>query len=553
MSAKQLSPSAKIGRNDPCPCGSGKKHKACCLSKNLVAPPAKPDVASLLQKAWQAVAQRDVVGTMHWFREVLKLNPNHAQALAGLGQALCWQDQLREGLRYLRLAAEALQQEAQKSLDIRFVLELAEQLHHWGDLEMSLNLARLAVRLAPESPAANNNLGLYLSRVNKPEEALPYVRKACQLAPDDPACNNLLAILEARLGDQVAARGRFERVIKQGRDPRQTARAWQELTGVLDKLGDYDRAFEAGQKAKALQQDFPEFRAIDKEHVFKAIARNKAGFDRALLQRWRPEDFADGLPAPVFLMGFLRSGTTLAEQVLAAHPQISTSDENSLINCLVRELGRISGCGEDVPAGLRKIDIEAAHQLRKLYWRRVEQEYGHEILSKRFIDKVALNSIDIGFISAIFPEAKILFALRDPRDVCLSCYTQSFQPATATINMLSWQGTARQYAAIMDLWLHVRADIAPEYLELRYEDTVGDFENTFRRVFALLDLEWMPEVARFHTQAKRRFIATPSFTDVSQPIYQSAIARWRHYEKHIADLLPILEPYLRAFGYAPAT
>lgn len=549
VSAKQASANTKTGRNDLCPCGSGKKFKACCLIKNQPAPAAIPDVSSLLQQAWQAVARRDVAGTLIGFRAVLKLDPHHAQALAGLGQALCWQDQVREGLGYLRQAAAELEKEAIKTRDIRFTLELAEQLHHWGDLETSLRLARLAVRLAPDSPAANNNLGLYLNRMNRPEEALPYVRKACQLLPNDPACNNLLAILESRQGQLQSACERFERVIALGRDDRQTARAWQELAGVLDKLGEYERAFDACQQAKTMQQNLPEFRAIDQEQIFRNIARNKAGFDRGLLRRWGHEDFADDLPAPIFLMGFLRSGTTLTERVLGTHPLVFTSDENSLVNGLVRELGRVSACGEDVPAGLRKIDIEAARKLRKLYWQRVEHEYGSEALSKRFIDKVALNSIDIGFISAIFPEAKILFALRDPRDVCLSCYTQSFQPATGTINMLSWQGTARQYSALMGLWLHVREDLAPEYLELRYEDTVGDFENTFRRVFALLGLDWVPEVAEFHTQAKGRFIATPSFAAVSQPIYQSAVARWRHYEKHIAELLPTLEPYLRAFGY----
>ena len=502
-----------------------------------------------MQRAWQAVGARDVAGTLHWFREVLKLDPKHAQALAGLGQALCWQEQVREGLGYLRQAAGELQKKALKSRDIRFVLELAEQLHHWGDLETSLSLARLAVRLAPGDPAANNNLGLYLSRMNRAEEAVPYVRKACQWSPDSPACQNLLATLEARLGQHEAARGRFERVIAQGRDLRQTARAWQELAGVLDTLGEYDGAFEACQKAKALQQDFPEFHAIDQAQVFRSIARNKAGFDRDLLRRWTRDEYADGLPAPVFLMGFLRSGTTLTEQVLRAHPQVFTSDENSLVNGLVRELGRMGGCGEDVPAGLRKIGIEAARTLRRFYWRRVEEEYGAEALGKRFIDKVALNSIDVGLISTLFPEAKILFALRDPRDVCVSCFMQSFQPATATVNMLSWQGTARQYAAVMDLWLCLRADIAPGYVELRYEDTVSDFEDTFRRVFALLGLDWAPEVAEFHAHAKGRYIATPSFAAVSQPIYQRSVARWRHYEKHFADILPTLEPYLRAFGY----
>lgn len=541
--------SEKLGRNDPCPCGSGKKFKACCQSKPLTFASSKPNAEQYLQRAWQAVSQQDVAGILHWFAEALKLEPDNPQALAGLGQALCWQNQTKEGLSNLRKAGAALQKQALRSKDTRFVLELAEQLHHWGDLETSLALAQLAVRLTPNDGAANNNLGLYLTRLNRNEEAVVYVRKACQLLPGNPACQNLLAILEASLGQRESAKTRFQAIIKDNRDIRQTARAWQELAGVLDKLGEFEQSFAASQQAKAMQQTFAEFNAVDKTRIFRTIERNKLGFDRELLQRWRREDFADDLPAPIFLLGFLRSGTTLTEQVLAAHPDIFTSDENNLINGLAVEVGKLSGLGEDVPTALRKIDLATACKLRQHYWRRVEEEYGAEALQKRFVDKVAMNSIDIGLISVLFPEAKILFALRDPRDVCISCHAQSFAPAPVTINLLTWEGIVRQYAAVMDLWLHLRGDIAAEYLELRYEDTVEAFEPTFRRVFQLLGLEWQEEVTQFHTLAQGRYIATPSFAAVSQPLYKTAVARWRHYEKQVDEILPVLRAYIEAFGY----
>jgi len=170
-------------------------------------------------------------------------------------------------------------------------------------------------------------------------------------------------------------------------------------------------------------------------------------------------------------------------------------------------------------------------------------------LSKRFIDKVALNSIDAGFISVIFPEANILFALRDPRDVCLSCFMQPFTASPATVNLLSWQGVARQYSAVMDLWLYLREIIQPRYLELRYEDTVSDFEATYRRVFDLLNVDWRPEVTEFHQRAHGRYIHTPSFAAVSQPLYNSAVARWRRYESHFDTILPELNRFIEVFGY----
>jgi len=543
-------PGDKLGRNEPCPCGSGKKYKACCINKSDAASiqPAL-SAANALKSAWQAVAKRDVAATLHWFRQALNIQPDNAQALAGLGQALCWQQQRREGLGYLQQAARQLEADAQQSRDIRFILELAEQLHHWGDLETALKLTELAIRLAPDDPAALNNRALYLTRVNRFEEAVPYASKVCEMRPDDPACNNMLAILETHLNRLPEAKQRFLRIISANRNSPQTARAWQELVGVLDKLGDYDQSFEACLQAKALYRQMPEMRTFDAGQIFTAIARNKTGFDQALLQRWSTGDFADNFPAPTFLLGFLRSGTTLTEQVLGAHPDVFTSDENDLIHGLIKELERLTGCRNDIPAGLRKLGLDGARKLRDYYCRRVKEEYGEEALKKRFVDKVALNSIDIGLISCVFPEARIIFALRDPRDVCLSCFQQAFKPSTVTINLMTWEGVANQYAAVMDLWLYMKPMIQPCYLELRYEDTVNDFENSFRKVFTLLELEWTPEVSAFHEKAKGRYISTPSFAAVAQPIYTRAVARWHNYEKFYPPILPTLAPYLEAFGY----
>ena len=550
MKNSKPNPSDKLGRNDPCACGSGKKFKACCLNKSdAVSTQSSLSAADALKYAWQAVAQRDIAATLHWFRQVLSIQPDNAQALAGLGQALCWQQQRREGLSYLQQAARQLEADAQQSLDIRFILELAEQLHHWGDLETALKLTELAIRLAPGDPAALNNRALYLTRVNRFEEAFPYASKVCAMRPDDPACNNMLAILEAHLNRLPEAKQRFRRIISANQNKQQTARALQELVGVLDKLGEYNESFEACLQAKALFRQLPNMRAFDTGQIFTAIARNKTGFDHAMLHSWSPGDFADNLPAPTFLLGFLRSGTTLTEQVLAAHPDVYTSDENDLIHGLIQELQRLTGCPDNIPAGLRKLDLAGVRKLRSYYWRRVKEEYGEEALKKRFVDKVALNSIDIGLISCVFPEARIIFALRDPRDVCLSCFQQAFNPSNVTVNLMTWEGVASQYAAVMDLWLHIKPMLQPRHLELRYEDTVNDFENSFRKVFALLDLQWSPEVSKFNEKAKGRYISTPSFAAVAQPIYTRALARWHNYEQFYTPVLPILAPYIEAFGY----
>jgi tetratricopeptide (TPR) repeat protein len=544
---------AKLGRNDPCPCGSGKKYKACCFQDEAKFHARSASALPVwLQYAQQAAAQGDFQNAEAWFRRVLDAKPTDALALAGVGQCLCWQGRRKEGTGYLLKAAKQLERQAQKSREPGHLVELSGQLQHWGEMDAALRLARLAVRLAPKSAAAQNNLGMALSRVNRNDEALPPVRKACELLPGHPGCNILLALLDSRQKRFAEARERLDRVISTSREPEQTARAWLELATVLDKQQAYDPAFAALEQAAALHRALPAYHAADRERIFNTLAANQAGFDAGLLKCWPAADLqAGGLPAPVFLLGFLRSGTTLTEQVLGAHPGVVTSDESPILFELNHAVAKLSGVTGDVAAGLRQLDIAAARHIRALYWRRVREEYGAAALNKVFIDKNAMNTIDLGLISAIFPDAKILFALRDPRDICLSCYMQAFDLAPATVNLLSWEGISRQYAAVMDFWLAKRDAIAPVYLELRYEGTVLAFEATYRRVFTFLDLEWRPEVLAFHEKAQGRFIATPSFAAVSQPLYNSAVARWTRYEKHFAQVLPVLERFILAFGYMP--
>jgi len=543
--------SDKLGRNEPCPCNSGKKYKACCAEADVAVKQAKSsDIDSLVRNARLAISQGDFDSAERWFRQVLAIKPNHAEALAGIGQKLCWQRKRRGGLTYLRQAARQVEKECAKSRDIGQLLELSGQLQHWGDLETALKLAQLAVRLVPQSPVAQNTLAMCFSRINRVDEALRASHKACQLLPDDPGCNTLLAILDARQGRWDEACLRLTKITEQQHEPALIGRAYLELATILDKQQQYEAAFTMLNQAAALHQILPEVSKANKDHIFDSIAKNKAGFDKALLTRWSAQELqGDGLPVPSFLFGFLRSGTTLTEQVLAAHPELFTSDENELIFELTQELAKISGVEGNIPEALRACGAVEVRHLRRFYWQRVEEEYGKVALSKRFIDKVALNSIDAGFISVIFPEANILFALRDPRDVCLSCFMQPFTASPATVNLLSWQGVARQYSAVMDLWLYLREIIQPRYLELRYEDTVSDFEATYRRVFDLLNVDWRPEVTEFHQRAHGRYIHTPSFAAVSQPLYNSAVARWRRYESHFDTILPELNRFIEVFGY----
>lgn len=513
--------------------------------------PSTIDLETLQQQAQQAVARSDFAAAEIYFRQLVAAKPNDAYFQASLGQSLCWLKRRKEGLQHLLKAARLLERQAGKARDPQFVLQLSGQLGHWGEMAAAERLARQAVALAPQSPAVLNNLVLCLHRLNRNKEALPISQQVCKLLPDHPGCNILLAILEAKLIDSQQAIARLDNVISKNLEPDQTARAWLEKAVILDKVGRFDEAFFAMNKAGKMHAALSPFNPQQRELIFDILERNQEGFQRPLLQRWpKAALIDDDLPTPAFLMGFLRSGTTLSEQVIGSHPHLLATDESSVIHEMSQALENMTGIFGDSAKALSMLTVAQIKQLRQFYWQRMHEEYGDEVMRKQLVDKNALHTIDLGLISVVFPEAKILFALRDPRDVCLSCFMQPFSPAPATANLTSLPNIARQYAAVMDFWLAASKHMQPDYLELRYEDTVNDFETTFRRVFAFLQVDWHSNALKFHERAQNRYISTPSFSAVSQPLYQSAVNRWMNYRNHFGPASAQLHPFIEAFGYS---
>lgn len=512
--------------------------------------PSTINLENLHQQAQQAVARSDFTSAEFYFRQLVAAKPKDAYFQASLGQALCWLNRRKQGVEHLLKAARLLGRQASKTRDPQFLVQLSGQLAHWGEMATAERLARQAVALLPKSPVTLNNLVLCLSRLNRNKEALPLSQQVCQLLPEHPGCNIMLAILEAKLLDPEQALARLERIIVQNKEPEQTARAWLEKATILDKVGRYDDAFCAMSKAGEMHAALSPYSPQQREMIYDTLERNRTGFDQSLLQRWPKQTLIDdGLPAPAFLMGFLRSGTTLSEQVIGSHPQLIATDESTVIHEMSQELERMTGISGDHSRALALLKVPEIKHLRQFYWQRLREEHGDEVMQKQLIDKNALHTIELGMISVIFPEAKILFALRDPRDICLSCFMQAFSPAPATANLTSLPNIARQYQAVMDYWLAIKDHIQPSYLTLRYEDTVNDFEATFRQVFAFLGVDWHANALKFHQRAQNRYISTPSFSAVSQPLYTTAVNRWLNYQNHIQNVEPQLQAYIEAFGY----
>jgi Sulfotransferase family len=250
------------------------------------------------------------------------------------------------------------------------------------------------------------------------------------------------------------------------------------------------------------------------------------------------------------LAGHPRSGTTLLEQILDAHRDVVSLEETRILRdntipLFLRTQKEQGGCD-----WLAKIPPAQLPPVRANYFAQAEKFLGQPIGNRLLIDKNPSLTAYFDQITKVFPEIKFMVALRDPRDVCLSCFMQPIPPTQVSAAYVDLGHTTEEYANVMGLWLEFRDKMAAPWLEVRYEDTVNNLEATARRTLEFLDLSWDERVLGFNEHAKQKLVRSPTYADVGKPIYKSSLGRWQNYRKYLEPHLAVLEPFLRAFGYA---
>jgi hypothetical protein len=249
----------------------------------------------------------------------------------------------------------------------------------------------------------------------------------------------------------------------------------------------------------------------------------------------------DGVRDPVFLIGFPRSGTTLLDQILSSHSGIVCLEESEhfgdALSDVITERGRALA-----PGSLSEDDLA---RVRESYWRRVDAPTGAIV-----VDKFPLNIVVLPLIKRVFPNAKIIFALRDPRDVVLSCFQQRFTINAAMAQFLELQWAGAYYDQVMGLFELCRARLGLDLHQVRYEDVVADLRARRGGLCAFLGVGFEPAMLDYRSTALKRDIATPSARQVIEPLYKRSVERWRRYEEELRPVLPMLAPWAQRYGYA---
>ena len=271
-----------------------------------------------------------------------------------------------------------------------------------------------------------------------------------------------------------------------------------------------------------------------------------------MLERWRAQGPASQPPCRLALLcGHPRSGTTLLEQVLDSHPGFVSAEETMVFSresfgFLLR--GKIQADTLMLPT-LEAASVETLREARRNYIQCMERVLGHPADDRILIDK---NPSLTGLVSAfvrVFPEAKLLVALRDPRDVCLSCFMQPLPMSQGSSMFLTLETTVQEYVSIMGLWKVASTCLGHGYMEVRYEDVVEDLEGVSRRVLEFLGVAWDDRVLRFNEFTQKKLVRSPTYAAVAKPITKGAVGRWRNYQKHLEPYQEMLAPLVKSFGY----
>ncbi|MEN8134368.1 MAG: tetratricopeptide repeat protein [Thermodesulfobacteriota bacterium] len=638
-----------VKRNSPCPCGSGKKFKKCCVLLQNESQPSSDqeeqartlvdqgnvllgaekheEALKLYQKALSVYPEyarahynigvvlqktgrkEDALSS---YQKVLAITPDDVEAYVNMGVLLNSLDNIEEAAICYRkaLAIKPDHAEAHNNLGLAYLSE--------NRLSEAKDCFLKSQAIKPDQPGAYNNLGIIYLRQDRLSEAEASLLKALAVKTDHSEALNNLGVVYQKLGRLSEAEACLLKTLSNNPDnfkahfsladiyerknlthkakehlvkslshdsgnlnylmleaqllfreknypgaleklhflensiqdnAKLSAAVYFLLGKIYDRVGEENNAFDSFIKANNINSKEAERKNINPAVFVDQVVTLKRRFTVDWIDSWTDIalDNSRTSKSPIFLMGFPRSGTTLLDQVLSTHSQVEVVEEKPL---LIPVQNRVSQLPGGFPDALASFDANNVYELQQLYFEEIEPFLPDNLENKVVVDKFPLNIVDAGMVNRIFPDARIILALRHPYDVCLSNFMQNFQLNPAMANFHAMESSARIYAHVMGLWQQYANLLDINFHIIRYEDVVSDFEREIRGLLSFLALPWEEGLLNYHRHTdKRSFTNTPSYQDISSPIFSRAKYRWKRYEKYFEGVKEILAPHVEYFGY----
>lgn len=510
------------------------------------------------------LAAEDFDGSVAALRRAVDLNAQSAPIQFNLGTALRSAGRFDEAEQQLKAMAARFPQDAKP------LRELHSLLKQQARDEEALDAIEEATKREPEDIELQLGLASHRLAMLKHAGAEEAYREVLKREPSNDLANLGLAVvfeLLNRTGDltqliaEAEARGvgadalNFIRAFDHRRGKRfveglealrnvpaelESAR-YAHLLGQLEEgAGHYDAAFVAFERMNEIQRE-----DLSQPEVRGAAYRDNVRRQMALVTpewaaSWR-EAKLDQRPSPAFLVGFPRSGTTLLDTFLMGHPQIEVLEEEPMLRRAHEQLPdfeTLPGASDEQLSAARDAYFESASKLTPL-------RPGALLVDK---NPLAMNGLPL--IHRLFPDAKIILALRHPCDVVLSCFVTNFKPNDGMANFMRLETAAELYDLSFSYFERAREILDLPVHRIVYENIVANRDLELKPLFEFLGLDWHDAVLDHETTARSRdHIKTASYAQVVEPIYSRSAGRWRHYAKHLEPILPVLEPWVKKFGY----
>jgi len=413
-----------------------------------------------------------------------------------------------------------------------------------GEKDKAEEFLKKSLALHP-TPESYGQLAALYEKSNALNNAWATANTALQFFPDDPYLHLTMARCERRAKKYDQALARLKEL--EGKIDDLTVQTQMHfLMGWLyDQHEDTDSAYDYYSRAKKGAAVNVNKITADKEVSLQYI-RDMKQLDLSKLPAGQTPKRPQGPAQMAFLVGFPRSGTTLLNQILDSHPRLVGLEEKPTIPGPARLLQQTA---DGYPGALENLDDGMVEKLREAYYQRLGSftDYNPDSI---VIDKLPLNLIHLPLIWAMFPDAKIILALRHPLGSCLSCFMHNFRPNNAMAHMFTLDNITSLYAGVMDLWRHfVSVHQFPHHI-IKYEQVVSDIQGEAKRICDFLEIEWSEEMLQYAKHARAKgLINTPSYHQVVRPLYSESLERWRRYEKHLEPYKDRLRPYCDLFGY----
>jgi tetratricopeptide (TPR) repeat protein len=478
----------------------------------------KPRDASALNNLGAALSKvgRYPEAKVH-FRKAIAREPGHRDAHGNLGAIYLACGQFFEAEHSLRRAIEASPADVERRCDLgRTLVNLGRLREAQAQFERVLKVASL-------HSEALVGMGLIARMEGHFDKAGALFERALEANPNSPAACAAQAGIGRMTASQVSWLERAEKIAAGGIAPAEEATVRFAIGKYYDDVRNFERAFNNFERANELLKTLAD----------KYLPDVATRFADDLIRVYTRESLVSAAGGtansmkPVFVVGMMRSGTSLVEQIIASHPAAAGAGELSFWNDAVRKhdaLIRREPLGE----GLRK-------ELAEGYLSALAR---HSVDALRVVDKAPINSDYLGVIHSVFPNARIIYMRRDPIDTCLSCY---FQPFSAALNFtMDLSDLAHYYREHQRLMAHWRAVLpAGAILDVPYAELVADQEGWTRKILDFIGLDWDQRCLDFHSTT--RPVVTASYWQVRQRIYNDSVQRWRHYRKFIGPLLDLKE------------